>query len=392
MHYYNLVLVLFCTLSLLTQNGILKGRIMGKKLNKVHRHAWGLKKTTCCACGTATYRLKFIGKWTRTRHPKDYPDKLAYFSRLIGASHSNDFVLWRIGHLASTGIRRMSEYGSLSELDQEIDLNGARIKSKVRTNSIDSCCESVRAKFQVDKYRHFFSAMSRVSPSPDWNVGVDSLDLCDHSKCTWRKKIELNLDPWDAGTDSGMTYNAPNGETVPQELIHYITKKSNLPPESSFHFGGSKVPSLAKIIFHHDKTEGECSKKTPSDNAAAGRVPGSCHVSEWTSWTSCSVTCGTGTRTRGRVILKSTIRRLCPELIDTLECSMGRCRKVRPKRKGKDCKLSKWSQWTKCSVTCGVGIKVKTRNVTQMATGRGKPCRKTRKLRVCTPGPCLVGK
>ena len=69
----------------------------------------------------------------------------------------------------------------------------------MRTNSIDSCCESVRAKFQVDKYRHFFSAMSRVSPSPDWNVGVDSLDLCDHSTCTWRKKIELNLDPWDAG-------------------------------------------------------------------------------------------------------------------------------------------------------------------------------------------------
>ena len=70
------------------------------------------------------------------------------------------------------------------------------------------------------------------------------------------------------GTDSGMTYNAPNGETVPQELIHYITKKSNLPHESSFHFGGSKVPSLAKIIFHHDKTEGECSKKTPLDKAA----------------------------------------------------------------------------------------------------------------------------
>ena len=64
------------------------------------------------------------------------------------------------------------------------------------------------------------------------------------------------------GTDSGMTYDAPNGETMPQELIHYITKKSNLPPESSFNFGGSKVPSLAKMVFHHVKTEGECSKDT----------------------------------------------------------------------------------------------------------------------------------
>ena len=65
-----------------------------------------------------------------------------------------------------------------------------------------------------------------------------------------------------------MTYDAPNGETVPQEVIHYITKKSNLPPESSFNLGGSKVPSLAKMIFHHVKTEGECSKETSFDKVA----------------------------------------------------------------------------------------------------------------------------
>ena len=159
-------------------------------------------------------------------------------------------MLWRIGHLASSGIRKMSEYGSHAELEQEIALNGERIKRLVkkqkwlwctfvnkhgyfyniatlilrysRTVSLDetsfayckmdacicstvhskriaSCCGSRRASFHVDKYKHLFSAMSRISPSPDWNVGVDSLDLCDHATCSWKKKIELDLEPWDAG-------------------------------------------------------------------------------------------------------------------------------------------------------------------------------------------------
>ena len=67
------------------------------------------------------------GKWTRTRHPKHFPGRLAYFSSLIGASHSNEFVLWRIGQLASSGIRKMSEYGSQLELEEEIALKEAQL-------------------------------------------------------------------------------------------------------------------------------------------------------------------------------------------------------------------------------------------------------------------------
>ena len=60
----------------------------------------------------------------------------------------------------------------------------------------------------------------------------------------------------------------------------------------------------------------------------------------------------------------------------------------RLKRKGKDCKLSRWSQWTECNVTCGYGKKYKTRNIVQMPTGRGKPCRTTFKDKQCYMGPC----
>eukprot|EP00112_Aurelia_sp_Birch-Aquarium-sp1_P015184 Seg3345.1 transcript_id=Seg3345.1/GoldUCD/mRNA.D3Y31 product=Spondin-1 protein_id=Seg3345.1/GoldUCD/D3Y31 len=347
----------------------------------------GAKKTTCCACGTATYRLKFMGKWTRTRHPKHHPGRLAYFSSLIGASHANDFVLWRIGHYASSGIRKMSEYGSHADLVQEIALNGARIRSKIQTKPVDSCCGSARASFKVDKYRHLFSAMSRVSPSPDWNVGVDSLDLCDHSKCVWKKKIEVNLEPWDAGTDSGITFVSPNRETIPQELIHYITKRRNLHAGSSLHMGANKVPALAKVILHLARTEGQCSQDSTAV-PKVGRAPGTCHVSGWTAWTPCSTTCGMGTRNRGRVILNSGSPQLCPQLKETSNCNLGRCGKGGPRRRPIDCQVSKWTSWTSCSVTCGMGKIVKTRNVLQFPARGGKPCRRLTRIKTCVKDPC----
>lgn len=42
-------------------------------------------------------------------------------------------------------------------------------------------------------------------PSPDWIVGVSALELCLRN-CSWVESKVLNLYPWDAGTDSGVTY------------------------------------------------------------------------------------------------------------------------------------------------------------------------------------------
>lgn len=42
-------------------------------------------------------------------------------------------------------------------------------------------------------------------PSPDWIVGVSGLELC-LKNCSWVWSAELDLFPWDVGTDSGVTY------------------------------------------------------------------------------------------------------------------------------------------------------------------------------------------
>lgn len=51
----------------------------------------------------------------------------------------------------------------------------------------------------------WISCNPSLGPSPDWLVGVDSLNLC-LKDCSWTDRIEMDLYPFDAGTDSGITY------------------------------------------------------------------------------------------------------------------------------------------------------------------------------------------
>ena len=57
-----------------------------------------------------------------------------------------------------------------------------------------------------------------LGPSPDWIVGVSGLELC-QKNCTWLESKELFLYPWDAGVDSGISYESPDQPTEPQQNI-----------------------------------------------------------------------------------------------------------------------------------------------------------------------------
>lgn len=46
------------------------------------------------------------------------------------------------------------------------------------------------------------SLVAKLEPSPDWFVGVDSLNLCENG--SWKRYQELELWPLDAGTQRGM--------------------------------------------------------------------------------------------------------------------------------------------------------------------------------------------
>lgn len=59
--------------------------------------------------------------------------------------------------------------------------------------------------FRADKVNHLVTAAVALHPSPDWFLGVTRFELCQEDN-TWLQERELNLYPWDAGTDSGVSY------------------------------------------------------------------------------------------------------------------------------------------------------------------------------------------
>ncbi|XP_019643716.1 PREDICTED: coadhesin-like [Branchiostoma belcheri] len=99
---------------------------------------------------------------------------------------------------------------------------------------------------------------------------------------------------------------------------------------------------------------------------------GSCPVNGgwtiWGAWTGCSVTCGVGTETRDR-----TCTNPAPEN-GGAECD-GAAQETRSCDTGLSCPVnggwSDWDQWSNCSVTCGVGTETRDRTCTNPAPENG---------------------
>ncbi len=60
--------------------------------------------------------------------------------------------------------------------------------------------------FTVSPSHHLFSFATMLGPSPDWLSGLSRVDLC-LPNCTWTESLTEHLYPFDAGTDSGISYN-----------------------------------------------------------------------------------------------------------------------------------------------------------------------------------------
>lgn len=90
--------------------------------------------------------------------------------------------------------------------------------------------------------------MVKMVPSPDWFVGIDSLDLC--KKGRWQNEITLDLAPIDAGTDKGFSFTSPNWPNTPQEEIYQINNTFPDHPAGSFHFPNlEKLPRIGHVIL-----------------------------------------------------------------------------------------------------------------------------------------------
>lgn len=169
---------------------------------------------------SATYEVTFDATWSAATHPQGFPGG-AHFSPLIGASHDGTSRLWRLGELASAGIESMAEIGATSTLRSEMMQIVAAGKSlTVISGSGINSPGNTRVTFTLDHSQPLVSLVTMIAPSPDWFVGVDSLSLT--ADGAWIDDVTVELAPFDAGTDSGTSYNAANADTQPPVPIALI--------------------------------------------------------------------------------------------------------------------------------------------------------------------------
>ena len=135
----------------------------------------------------------------------------------------------------------MAERGATSPLDMEIQnaIDAGRAETLLSGGGIERSPGSVSLVFDISLEMSSVTLVSMIAPSPDWFVGVDNLNLLENGD--WVDELVVDLDPYDAGTDSGTTFDSRDRETRPQEPIARITT----PPLAT----GGTAPPLGTFTF-----------------------------------------------------------------------------------------------------------------------------------------------
>jgi len=187
-----------------------------------------------------TYTVVFTSTWSNATHPQNFPSG-PHFSGLIGATHDENVSLWSEGNIASAGIEQMAETGGKSPLRSEIQSaqQSGTAEFMLDGGGISPSPGSVELEFFINPDHPYVSLVSMLAPSPDWFVGVDKLLLYENG--AWKDRVEINLYPYDAGSDDGSDYTSSNADSQPKQAISSITN-------SPFLISGS-VPSLGTFVF-----------------------------------------------------------------------------------------------------------------------------------------------
>lgn len=168
---------------------------------------------------TGNLAVTIAGKYTwQSSNDTAYPSG-AHFSPMVCAFSTTSGVFVS-GKAASQGLKLLAETGDASQLQKE--LADAKISYKT-SNMTASGTADIKLTLVLSPNATYLSCVSMIAPSPDWIVGIPSMDICDPSTGTYKTMAQYSLTPYDAGTDSGKNYTAANQVTSPTGVVASAT-------------------------------------------------------------------------------------------------------------------------------------------------------------------------
>jgi hypothetical protein len=173
----------------------------------------------------ARYQVLFNATWSQQTHPTNFPVSSAHWSGLVGGAHNDQVHFWREGETASEGIRMMAELGSQPRLLSEVRaaITNGTAHFTLAGGGINPAPGNRLLVFPQPMQRDYslVTLCSMIAPSPDWFVGVDSLNLIEAGQ--WVTNKTVTLYGFDAGTDSGATYTSADQVTTPRGVVTRFT-------------------------------------------------------------------------------------------------------------------------------------------------------------------------
>lgn len=421
----------------------------------------------------AVYKVVLHTYWTRDLFPKHYPDwrPTAQWTKTLGRTHDASYALFHIGQQATAGVKQFAETGKSDLLDsivgeqQQQQMHYQQLQQQQNAANGNSfagfvpTASAVRGgagagersvfdefnipavlvgdgrqetKFFVDSNHSMVSLMTRIVPSPDWFIGVDSFQLCVGG--SWIDTVTVEMDPLDAGTDNGFTFTAPNWPTSPQGVIYRITsrypahpassffypKSKRLPPIATFQFIKLKEYELSEVFnFAEDDRKYETVKtqthlEAEHDSTITNNELSASIERERQNEISAQPTSVTERdRIRSRLLAKmnpgynnnsnsaanGNTANIVPKndknaIMQNIASSYQRTemstnssataanwlgplpkrRRTKSRTKSRDCRVSHWSEWSACSKTCGIGEMHRYRKVIRHGKRGGRPC------------------
>ena len=172
----------------------------------------------------ASYKVTFTPNFTTEFHPTDYPTNATFIKPII-VIHSNSTSIFSEGSFASAGLGLFSEEGDSSGIFSE----HTQVEDNINPTTITQGSANVgptqtmvyTINFTPDKT--LFSFVTKLSPSPDWFLGVDSFNIL-KSDNTLIESASFKLYATDAGTKAGETYTSDDGDET-----NVIAERTGLP-------------------------------------------------------------------------------------------------------------------------------------------------------------------